>query len=159
MRPDQGIVVFDRGCRQFDGRHALEVVERDRLSGLRLLQAELKRVGCKAGDVGSDWDASARRALGLFNDNAGTRFDTKIASLDALDAVRARPDRVCPLECGRGFRASGDACTRIVCDDGYVLGPRNSCEKRREKAAANPRRSPASGGRRCFVYGGTSFCE
>ncbi|QPF91164.1 caspase family protein [Bradyrhizobium commune] len=126
----------------------------------RLLQAELKRVGCKTGDVGGDWDASARRALAAFNDNAGTKFDIKLASLDALDSVRAKAGRVCPLECDRGFRAAGDACVKIVCDEGYVLGAKNSCEKRPErKATTTPRRGTGGGGRHCFVYGGNSFCE
>jgi uncharacterized caspase-like protein len=126
----------------------------------RLLQAELKRVGCKAGDVGGEWDAAARRALAAFNDNAGTKFDVKLASLDALDSVRAKTGRVCPLECDRGFHASGEACVKIVCDDGYVLGSRNSCEKRPErKATTAPRRATGGGGRHCFVYGGNSFCE
>jgi len=126
----------------------------------RLLQAELKRVGCKAGDVGGEWDASARRALASFNDNAGTKFDVKLASLDALDSVRAKAGRVCPLECDRGFRASGEACVKIVCDEGYVLGAKNACEKRPErKATSAPRRTTGGGGRHCFVYGGNSFCE
>ena len=126
----------------------------------RLLQAELKRVGCKAGEVGSEWDAAARRALAAFNDNAGTRFDVKLASLDALDSVRAKAGRVCPLECDRGFRASGEACVKIVCDEGYVLGAKNTCEKRPErKATTAPRRATGGGGRHCFVYGGNSFCE
>jgi hypothetical protein len=125
----------------------------------RLLQAELKRVGCKAGEVGGDWDASARRALAAFNDKAGTKFDVKLASLDALDSVRAKAGRVCPLECDRGFRVSGEACVKIVCDEGYVLGSKSTCEKRPERKAAAPRRAPAGGGRRCFVYGGNSFCE
>ncbi|WP_271607559.1 caspase family protein [Bradyrhizobium sp. CCBAU 11434] len=126
----------------------------------RLLQTELKRVGCKTGEVGGDWDAAARRALAAFNDNAGTKFDIKLASLDALDSVRARTGRVCPLECDRGFRAAGEACVKIVCDDGYVLGPKNTCEKRPErKATSAPRRATGGGGRHCFVYGGNSFCE
>lgn len=126
----------------------------------RLLQAELKRVGCKAGEVGGDWDASARRALAAFNDGAGTKFDTRLASLDALEGVRAKAARVCPLECDRGFHASGETCVKIVCDEGYVLGPKNACEKRPErKATASPRRAPKGGGRHCFVYGGNSFCE
>jgi uncharacterized caspase-like protein len=76
----------------------------------RLLQSELKRVGCKTGEVDGEWNASARRALSSFNDKAGTKFDIKLASLDALDAVRARTGRVCPLDCERGFRADGNRC-------------------------------------------------
>ena len=127
----------------------------------RLLQTELRRVGCKTGEVDSEWSASARRALSLFNDNAGTKFDVKLASLDALDAVRAKTGRVCPLECERGFRASGDQCVKITCDSDQVLGPNGTCRPRPEhtpKAAARQRPS-SGGGRKCFVYGGTSFCE
>jgi len=130
----------------------------------RLLQSELKRVGCKAGDIDSEWSASARRALSSFNDNAGTKFDVKFASIDALDAVRAKTGRVCPLACARGYRVSDDLCVKITCDDGYVLGPSGSCQKRPERAprvSERARRAPAArrGGGKCFVYNGTSFCE
>jgi len=131
----------------------------------RLLQSELKRVGCKIGDVDSEWNASSRRALSSFNDKAGTKFDVKVASIDALDAVKAKTGRVCPLECERGTRANGDSCVKITCDDGYVLGSSGSCEKRPERkpAVAQRERKPqAASGRRggkCFVYNGSSFCE
>ena len=128
----------------------------------RSLQTELRRVGCKTGEVDSEWSASARRALSLFNENAGTKFDVKLASLDALDAVRAQTGRVCPLECERGFRASGDQCVKIACDSDQVLGPNGTCRPRPEHApnpVARQRPSGGGGGRKCFVYGGTSFCE
>ena len=129
----------------------------------RLLQSELRRVGCKTGEIGSEWNASARRALSSFNDNAGTRLDVKLASLDALDAVRAKPGRVCPLDCERGFRADGDRCVKITCDGGYVLGSNGSCQKRPEptpKITQRERRAPAAAGRgKCFVHNGASFCE
>jgi hypothetical protein len=124
----------------------------------RLLQTELKRVGCKTGEIGNEWNDSARRALSSFNDKAGTKLDTKLARLDALDAVQARTGRVCPLECDRGFRASGDACVKITCDAGYVVNASGSCVKRPE--ATRERRAPSSASRgKCFVYNGTSFCE
>ena len=130
----------------------------------RLLQSELRRVGCKTGDIDGEWNASARRALALFNDNAGTKFDTKLASIDALDAVRGKTGRVCPLDCERGYRASGDQCVKITCDDGYVLGSSGSCQKRPERAPRISERtrhapSPARHGGKCFVYNGSSFCE
>jgi len=130
----------------------------------RLLQSELRRVGCKTGEASGEWNASARRALSSFNDNAGTRFDVKLASLDALDAVRARTERVCPLGCERGFRVDGDRCVKITCDGGYVLGSNGSCQKRPEptpRVTQRERRAPAApGGRgRCFAFNGKQVCE
>ena len=131
----------------------------------RLLQSELRRVGCKTGEASGEWNASARRALSSFNDNAGTRFDVKLASLDALDAVRARTGRVCPLACERGFRVDGDSCVKITCDGDRVLGPNGTCRPRPERAprvvTRQERRAPAvSGGRgRCFAFNGRQVCE
>jgi uncharacterized caspase-like protein len=131
----------------------------------RLLQSELKRVGCKTGGVDSDWTASARKALSAFNDVTGTKFDGKVASIEALDAVRARQERVCPLDCERGYRASGDKCVKITCDDGYVPGANGNCQKRAARVPTpTPTPSPLlrterRGGRMCVVYNGASFCE
>jgi uncharacterized caspase-like protein len=99
----------------------------------RLLQAHLKRVGCNSGKVDGDWDESSQRALDLFNKNAKTTFNTKVASLDALDAVRNELDRVCPMSCPTGARADGDRCIQIGCESGYFLNSEGSCEKRRER--------------------------
>jgi uncharacterized caspase-like protein len=100
----------------------------------RLLQAHLKRVGCNSGNVDGKWDDSSRRALDLFNKNAKTQFDIKLASLDALDAVRNKSDRVCPLTCAKGQRAESDRCVQIGCSGGYFLNSSGSCEKRHEPA-------------------------
>jgi uncharacterized caspase-like protein len=125
----------------------------------RLLQTELRRVGCKTGDIDGEWNASSRRALSSFNDSAGTRFDVKLASLDALDAVKAKTGRVCPLDCDRGYRANGDHCVKITCDSGYVLGSNGRCERRPPQVTQRERRAPASPRRKCFVYNGASVCE
>jgi len=127
----------------------------------RLLQAELRRVGCKIGEADGKWNASSRRALSSFNDNAGTKLDIKVASIDALDAVKAKTGRVCPLDCERGYRANGDRCVKIVCDDGYVVGSNGTCQKRPPKVAQQRRASPGAArrGGKCFVHNGTSFCE
>ena len=111
----------------------------------RLLQAHLKRIGCNTGNVDGNWDDSSRKALDLFNKNARTEFDTRLASLDALDAVRGKSDRVCPLICAKGQRAEGDRCIQIGCGSGTFLNSAGSCEKRREPAprARTARRYPA----------------
>jgi hypothetical protein len=78
----------------------------------RQLQSELRRVGCNPGAVDGNWDAASQKSLGLFNKNAHTQFDVKLASLDALEAVRGKTARVCPLLCDSGFEARGDSCAR-----------------------------------------------
>ena len=81
------------------------------------LQAELRRVGCQTAAVGNEWNATSRRSLELFNRHAGMKLDAKLASFDALDAVKGKQSRICPLICEHGFRASGDRCEKIVCRD------------------------------------------
>jgi uncharacterized caspase-like protein len=134
----------------------------------RLLQAHLKRVGCNPSNTDGSWDEGSRRALDLFNKNAQTRFEVKVASLEALDAVRGKADRVCPLICGKGQRIEGDHCTQIRCDSGYFLNSTGACERRAERpqrpqtASSHeppwPIRPPASGGK-CFNFGGKTYCE
>ena len=105
-------------------------------------QGELRRVGCLTGAADGDWNAASERSLAKFNRYAGTKFDTKVASSDALDAIRQKPDRVCPLICEHGFRVDGDHCQKIVCAEGSFLNDDNECEKRRGKMRA-AKHSPA----------------
>jgi uncharacterized caspase-like protein len=97
------------------------------------LQSELRRVGCLTAAADGEWNAASQRSLTLFNRNAGTKLDAKLASPDAVDAIKQKPGRVCPLICEHGFRADGDRCNKIVCADGSVLNDDNECEKRRDK--------------------------
>ncbi len=90
----------------------------------RLLQAHLKRVGCDPGIADGSWNSASQRALDNFNRYAGTKFDMKVASLDALDAVRGKSDRICPLMCGKGQRISGERCVPILCEANLVLTPK-----------------------------------
>ncbi|HZE53221.1 MAG TPA: caspase family protein [Bradyrhizobium sp.] len=63
----------------------------------RSLQVELRRVGCLTGAVDGEWTSASRRSLELFNKHAGMKLEVKLASLDALDAIKTKPDRICPL--------------------------------------------------------------
>jgi len=95
----------------------------------RSLQSELRRVGCHTGSIDSSWNAASQRSLDLFNKHAGMKLDVKVASVDALDAVKSKSTRVCPLICEFGFKADGDRCTKITCRAGYAVGDDNTCEK------------------------------
>jgi hypothetical protein len=105
----------------------------------RLLLAELLRVGCHTSAIDGIWNTAAQRSLGLFNKNAGTKFDVKAASFDALDAVRSKTERICPLICEHGYKADGESCTKINCRAGYGVGDDNTCEKVETK---KPNRKP-----------------
>jgi uncharacterized caspase-like protein len=94
------------------------------------VQSELRRVGCLSAAADGDWSAASQRSLTLFNKYAGTQFDAKLASVDAL---KAKPGRVCPLVCNFGFKADGDQCAKITCRAGYRVGDDNECEKIPEK--------------------------
>ena len=127
----------------------------------RLLQAHLKRVGCDPGTADGAWTAPSQKALDNFNRNVGTKFDVKIASLDALDAVRARPDRVCPLVCAKGQKVEGDRCVQIVCDGNDVLDAQGVCRRRPDPPPQKPKaisRQESSPRGRARPSGGADSC-
>jgi hypothetical protein len=95
----------------------------------KMLQAELQRVGCSTGALDEVWGGPAQKALELFNKNAGTKFSVKLASVEALDAVRSRVGRVCPLFCEHGYKADHEKCSKIVCEPGLELGDDNTCHR------------------------------
>jgi uncharacterized caspase-like protein len=97
------------------------------------LQSELRRVGCLAGAADGEWNAASQRSMALFNRHAGTKLDVKLASLDALETIKLKSSRVCPLICQHGFEADGDRCSKIVCGEGSFLNNDNECEKRQAR--------------------------
>ncbi len=129
---------------QSDPRAAVPPGEPNTKDITRMLQTELKRVGCYADVVNGDWSGSSRRALAAFNQNVGTKLDTSKATLDAVGTVRDTQGRACPLTCGRGFRADGERCVAITCDPGFVVGQSGGCEraKDRPRAVEAPAQAP-----------------
>ena len=100
---------------------------------VKSVQLELRRVGCMSSAADGEWKEAAQRSLTLFNKYAGTQFDAKLASTDALEALKAKSGRVCPLICDHGFRADGDGCVKVPCRAGYRVNDDNECEKIAEK--------------------------
>lgn len=99
----------------------------------RLQHTELARLGCYPGSLSGSWSSNSRRAVELFNKHAGLKLDTRVASLDSLDVLRGKTTRVCPLECKWGYRAENDACVKIVCGAGMVIGDGGVCETKQQK--------------------------
>jgi hypothetical protein len=112
----------------------------------KLVQNELRRVGCLSAETDGNWNAASQRSLGVFNRHAGTKFDVKVASSDALDAIRLKQGRVCPLICEHGFKADGDHCSKIVCAEGSFLNDDNECEKHRAPATKRAKASASDRG-------------
>lgn len=105
----------------------------------RALQAELRRVGCNNGAADDSWSTASQKALDLFNKHAGMKLDVKTASVDALEAVKGKSGRICPLICETGFRADGDRCVKINCRTGYRLNDDGACEKTEARKPAAKR--------------------
>ncbi len=98
---------------------------------VKSVQTELRRVGCLAAAADGEWKTASQRSLTLFNKHAGTKLNVKLASLDALDAIKLK---------------SSDNCGKIVCAEGSFLNEDNECEKRRAKrptARREPDNRPA----------------
>jgi hypothetical protein len=95
----------------------------------------------------------------------------KVASLDALDAVRTKTERVCPLICGKGQKVAGDRCVQITCESNFALDSDGKCRKQpdppekrktisRQEPSARPSPAPVSrGGAKCFSFNGKQYCE
>lgn len=111
----------------------------------RSIKSELTRVGCFSGSLDGEWNGASRRSLELFNKRAGTKLEAKFATLGALDAIKLKPSRVCPLVCEHGFKAIGERCSKIACAQGSFLNDDNECEKRRGRtptASREPDEAP-----------------
>jgi hypothetical protein len=112
----------------------------------RHLQIELRRVGCLTSNTDGDWNANARKALELVNTPAALNLDTKLASIQALDAVRLKGSRICPLACEHGYHADGERCVETICKAGLAIGDDGTCERLKERPAraSHPPQKPAA---------------
>lgn len=108
----------------------------------RRLQAELSRVGCYSGPADGSWSAAAQQSIALFNKAAGTRLDAKNPGADALDTLKSKTTRVCPLICDHGYKADGETCTRVTCAAGHEVGNDNTCRRIAPERPAARRDAP-----------------
>jgi len=120
----------------------------------RGLQKELKRVGCDPGAADGIWGSHAREALAEFSRHAKVSIPTHEPTVAALDAVTARKDRVCPLQCDRGETVVGGRCVTRATERGSPKAQREAPRARGERSKEVG--SPSQG--MCWAQGdGRSF--
>ena len=78
------------------------------------LQSELRRVGCYTGTVDGNWNVASQRSIENFNKYSGMKVVTQSANVDALEAIKTKASRICPIICETGFRADGERCVAII---------------------------------------------
>lgn len=95
----------------------------------KALQSELERVKCYTARIDGDWGRGSQAALRNFNRYAKLNLDTSEPTVDALDAVKGKTERVCPLTCGVQYRVQGERCVKKTCLAGQRLNSRGQCIK------------------------------
>ncbi len=88
-----------------------------------------------------------------FNKRAKANFEVKVASLGALDAVKQQKARLCPLVCGKGFKAEEDRCVAEACKRRFVRNKATGECTPEAKAVSSPTSRDEGGG------GGQIYCS
>jgi uncharacterized caspase-like protein len=110
----------------------------------RSLQTELKRVGCDPGEIDGQWGDKGREALDQFGRHAKMSMPSQEPTAAALDAVTARKERVCPLECGKGTAEVEGKC--VATESKTKKSKSASSSRSRERSSSSSEGSSSSGG-------------
>jgi Caspase domain len=110
----------------------------------RNIQLELIRVGCTSGRADGNWGSSSKAAIRLFNKHARTKLSPDEPSPALLATLQEHDERVCPLQCERGFRASGNNCVAVQREPARDRrkAERESARDRRQAEREPPARKP-----------------
>jgi hypothetical protein len=168
LRPDADARIAVLAAAQAEKAAAPSPIDAHELA--RLLQLELKRVGCFAGDVNGEFDDATKIAWQSFTrlTSIGRPDD---AAPDAIKAVRGIDKRVCPLVCPAGGHAEGDLCvidapppksvTTEPVPAPVAPAPKSvATEPAPAAVAPAPKRAAAPRGHgKCFNFEGRQFCE
>jgi uncharacterized caspase-like protein len=79
----------------------------------RLIQVELRRLGCDPGTIDGAWGAKAKSALAEFARHAKAAIPVEAPSEAALDHLLNRKERVCPRVCEAGSVDKGGTCVAL----------------------------------------------
>ncbi len=84
----------------------------------RSLQVELKRIGCFEGAVDGIWEGRTKLALADVARRAKLDVATDVPTPIAVEALKSRRDRICPLNCGAGrIERNGSCVAKAVVDN------------------------------------------
>ncbi len=105
----------------------------------RLIQSELKRVGCLAGPTTHRWDRAADQAARAYLGHASPARPVAAPSADLLNLLLRESRRVCPSACAPGKIERNGLCV----------------------AATRPAQpvAPSPGTDHCFSYSGQTYCR
>jgi hypothetical protein len=106
----------------------------------RDIQLELVRLGCFSGNIDGAWGKPSKDAVAKFNRYAHVKLSANEPSSELISALRQHEERVCPLICQRGYRASANNCVAVEREPVPSKKERRA-QERREHAKASARAS------------------
>jgi uncharacterized caspase-like protein len=107
----------------------------------RLIQTELKRVGCDPGTIDGRWGDKGEAALQKFTRYAKVALRTDVPTVAALEAVKGQSGRICPLECGPNTVERDGACVTKA-PPSYREQPKAKTTSAPKKAAPKREKAP-----------------
>ncbi len=78
------------------------------------IQWNLQRLGCNPGTHDGIWGRKSRAALGQFAKYAKVTVTRREPTQEVLSLLRPRRGRVCPWDCGSGFRRLNGVCVTKI---------------------------------------------
>ncbi len=111
----------------------------------RSLQVELKRVGCFEGAINGVWDGTIKGALAEFARRAKLDVPTDVPTSTAVETVKSKLNRICPLDCGAGRIERNGACVATGVLDNRPARPPTVVETKRPPRAAPEKERSDSG--------------
>jgi len=118
-----------------------------------MVQVELNRLGCSAGNPDGVWGRNSRKALRLFASHSGAALAATEPSITLLRAMRATTGRICPVSCRVTENLVNGQCIAKTCPAGERLSSKGVCYtvKAKRRAAKCPRGQRLNSRGRCYT--------
>jgi uncharacterized caspase-like protein len=122
------------------------------------IKKELKRVGCYTGRIDEKWPTAEMTAsLKNFARNVSLATRATELTIELLDSIREKSERVCPLECTGGQAKKNGQCVTKTCPPGRELGNNGQCVRPGTTKTA-PERETQSPARPSTCSGSLALC-